>query len=226
MGNFDYIATRNDLIYGAFRIVGAIQKGQVLSAEMLQEGVNALQLIIKSWTNEHYFSWAFTSETFTTTASQETYDSTLDQGIVGLDKAWVVDSNDDLPLEVISYSRYLDIFDKTTNDGRPTVICYKPTPDPSFILWPQPDATYTIKALVLTSLQDQDVEDDANGMPVRWQRALKYALADDLFDEYPGTLGERQMVAIKAAALFKKAKGADMPQETNSEVESLFPRRG
>lgn len=223
--DFDYIATRNKIIEGAFRIVGVLEKGQNLTANMLEQGVEALQLLVKSWSNKHLFLWSFDLETFSTVIGQEAYTTAaLDAEIIGLDKAWVVESGEDLPLEVISWSRYLDIYDKETNSGRPFAIAFKPTPSPSVYLWPSPDAVYSIKALCIYPLQDFDLAAGTGDTPVRFQRALKYGLAEDLFDEYPGPMNEREYVRGKAFELFREAKLSDMPVETNSEVESLFGR--
>ncbi len=220
--DFDYLATRNEIIEGAFRIVGVLEAGQVLTAEQLDQGIKALQLLIKSWSNEHLFLWSFDQTSFATVVAQETYDSTLDQTIIGLDKAWIVDTNEDIPIEVVSYSRYLDIVDKETNSGRPVLIAYKSTPAPSFYLWPSPDAIYTIKGLCVFPLEDFDVANASGDVPARFQRALKYGLATDLFDEYPGPINERVFVQKKAAELFETAKIFDMPTETTNEVEGLF----
>lgn len=226
--DFDYLATRNEIIEGAFRIVGALEVEQNLTAGMLEQGVKALQLLVKSWSNKHLHLWSFNKSSFTTVAAQEAYTTSDlvgdDDAIIGLDKAWVVSSNDDLPLEIISYSRYLDFFDKETNTGRPAAIAFKRTPSPSFYVWPSPDAAYTIKTLSVYPLKDFDVADGSGNIPANFQRALKYCLAEDLFDEYPGPMNERQFVQNKAAELFREARNFDMPVETTNEVEGMFSK--
>jgi hypothetical protein len=226
--DFDYLATRNEIIQRAFRIVGALEPGQVLSADMFAQGVDALQQLVKSWSNNHLFLWSFDQSSFSTVSTQSLYTTTEltgdDDAIIGLDKAWVVDSNDDLPLEVISYSRYQDIHDKDSS-GRPQVIAFKPTPSPSFYLWPVPDAIYTIKLLSIYPLKDFDDAAGSGDVPAKFQKALTYCLAEDLFDEYPGPMNERTFIAAKAAELFRKAKNADMPVETNDEVEGFYRGR-
>jgi len=226
--DFDYLATRNEIIEGAFRIVGALEIGQNLTAEQLAQGIKAIQLLVKSWSNKHLFLWSLNQSSFATSANQELYinpgDSDIEAAIIGCDKAWVVDSNDDLPLEVVSYSRYLDFYDKETNSGRPKVIAFKPTPVPSFYVWPSPDAIYAIKTLCVFPLEDLDLAAGNGDIPARFQRALKYGLAEDLFDEYPGPMNERQYVQQKAAILFLEAKNVDAPRETTREVQGMYGR--
>lgn len=222
--DFDYLATRNEVIQRAFRIVGALEPGQVLSGEMLVQGIDALQMLVKSWSNKHLFLWSFDETSFATVAAQVAYAASLDQEIIGLDKAWVTDSNEEIPIEVVPYSRYLDITDRQAT-GRPTLIAYKPTPQPSFYLWPVPDIIYTVKALCIYPLKDFDEAAESGDVPARFQKALTYCLAEDLFDEYPGPMNEREYVASKAAILFREAKNSDMPMETTDEVEGLFKCR-
>ncbi len=224
--DFDYIATRNEIIEGAFRIVGALEIGQSLTTDQLDQGVKALQLLIKSWSNKHLFLWSYNIDEFDTVAATETYDSTLDQAILGIDKAWAVDSNEDIPLKVISWSQYQDIFSKETDTGRPSHIAFKSTPSPSVVLWPSPDDVYTIKMLSVFPLEDFDTAASTGDVQARFQRALKYGLAEDLFDEYPGPMNTRQYVKLKAAELFSEASIAEVPNQTTNEVASLFSKRG
>lgn len=231
--DFDYLATRNEIIEAAFRIVGVLEIGQTMSADMLNQGVKALQLLVKSWNNKHLYLWRFDQDTFPTVVGTTSYTpTTFTQRIIGLDKAWVQDSNEDIPLEVISYSRYWDIPDKTTATGRPTHIAYRPSlnpsytsSEPSFYVYPKPDAVYNINILCPVALKDFDTAAGSGDIPVEFQRALKYGLAEDLFDEYPGPMNERQFVQGKAAELFREAKNFNMPVETTNEVEGLFSIR-
>lgn len=222
--DFDYLATRNEIIESAFEIVGAHEHGQVLSADYLDLGIKTLQKLVKRWGNKGFYLWNFKSSSFASVIDQELYDSTLDQAIIGLDKAWIVDSSEDIPLEVISYSRYLDIWDKETNSGRPLAIAFRKTPSPSFYLWPSPDAIYTIKVLAAFKLMDWDSASGSGDIPAEFQSALEYGLAEDLFDKFPGPMNERTFIAGKASGLFTEAKNFDQQSETTSEVESLYGR--
>lgn len=223
--DFDYAATRNDIIKSAYRIVGAIEAGEDPTAEQLSDGITALQLLVKSWANKHVFLWNFNLDTFSTVSSQVAYTSVdgVDITLIGLDKAWVVIDSDDVEIEVITYSEYLDIPTKA-DTGKPLKIAIKRNPAPTIYLWPVPDAVYTIKTLGPNKMQDfsNDPSGTAN-LPAEFQRALKYGLAEDLFDEYPGPMNEREYIQGKAASLFIEAKNMVKPTKSNSEIESLFP---
>jgi hypothetical protein len=221
---YDYIATRNEIISDAFGIVGVKASNRPLTAAQLEEGVRFLQMMVKAWSNKHLFLWSFDSGSFVTVSAQEAYDSTLDQTIIGLDMAWVVDSSNDVPIQVISYDQYLDFRDKETNTGRPRAIAYKPTPAPSFYIWPSPDAVYTVKYLAVFPLANLDSADDSGDIPARFQEALLYGLAYRLSLRYPGRVSDMQMIQDMAEASFRDAKAADVTPESSEEVEPLFSR--
>lgn len=224
MTAFDYLQTRNEIIYGALRIVGALEADQNPSAEMLDQGIKALELLVKSWGNEHLFLWSYNLTSASTVAGDETVIAEFSStAVVGLDKAWVVDGTSEIPLEVISYSAYTEITDKTAS-GRPSAIAFKPLPIPIAYLWPEPDAIYDINLLVIYPLEDFDTAGGSGDIKVRFQRALKYALAEDLLDEYPGPMNERQYIQNKAASLFAKAKRSDVAVETTNEVAGMYGR--
>lgn len=223
--DFDYIATRNEIIEDAFEIVGVLEPGQQLSADMLAQGVRTLQKMVKAWSKKHLHLWSFNSSSFSTVAAQEIYTtadlSGDDDSIIGLDKAFVVQNSEDIPLRVIPWSEYQDIPDKESS-GLPLVIAFKPTPSPSFYLWPSPDAAYTIKTVSVYPLKDFDSASGSGDIPATFQEALVYNLADRLFDKYPGAMNEREYISAKARMFFKEARNGDTDQETQSEVEGLF----
>lgn len=227
MTAFDYIATRNELIRDALEIVGALDTYEPMTAEMLAQGVRSLQLLTKHWNNKHVFLWAHNQFLFSTVAAQEVYTSELDPEIIGIDKAYVrnVGELEDIPLEVISWSEYWDIQDKETDTGRPKVLAFKSTPAPSVYLWPNPDDSYTVRGLAVYALEDFDSASGSGDIPVRFQQALLYGLADKLFDKYPGSMNSRQFIESKAAQYFAEAKAADIPSETTSEVAPLYSNR-
>jgi len=150
--DFDYISTRNQIIERAFRIVGALDLGNPLTAEQLAQGVQALQELTKAWQNEHLFLWTYNALSFSTVAAQVSYSGTLSTELIGIDKAWVVDGDSDLEVQVVPWSRYNEIRDKTL-PGRPTIIAMQPGVTPTAYLWPVPDAIYTIRlSLIVKTL--------------------------------------------------------------------------
>jgi hypothetical protein len=227
--SFDYIQTRNEIISGALRIVGALEPDQSPTAEMLEQGIKALQLLVKSWANEGLFLWGLEISELGTVAAQVKYTSAdLDStstapGLpIGIEKAWIEDGNNDLQIECITYSRYQDFLNKVDTIGRPQFVAFRPAPTPEIYFYPAPDAIYGVKILGVYPMEDFDSASGSGDFPAHFQRALKYGLAEDLFDEYPGPMNERQFIQTKAAELLAKAKRTEMPRETTNEVEGLF----
>ena len=223
--DFDYLQTRNQIIEDAFEIVGAKEAGQGLTAEMMEQGVRSLQLMVKAWTNENLRLWNYQLLSFSTVAAQELYDASLDQSVIGIDKAWVLETNEDLPLEIVSYNQYLDFYDKTVNTGRPAAIAYKETPAPSIHIWPSPDAVYTIKTLAVLPLQDFDTASGDGDVPARFQEALVYGLAVRLFAKYPASMNLMQWVQVQAENAFFKAKNFKTSLETDDEIAGFYRTR-
>lgn len=222
--DFDYIATRNEIIESAFEIVGVKDKEQPLTAGQLDQGIKALQTLIKHWSNKHLFMWSFSQDSFSTVALQVSYTSTIDTTMIGLEKAWVVDSTDEIPIKVVSYSRYLDIINKTSSTGRPLVAAFTRTPSPIIYLWPEPDAIYTMKIAKILPLKDFDLAAGTGDLSAQFLKALTYGLAEDLYDRYPGPMNQMQFIQQKAAVLFQEAKNSDQPRETLNQVEGLYGR--
>ena len=241
--DFDYVLTRNKIVAAALRICGALDPNQNPSAAMSTQGREALQLLVKSWQNKHVFLWSLSQASFNTIANQTEYNN--DSGIVtgvsqdlalamGIEKAWIINDDDTREeIQVISYSRYLSLRDTeaTVSEGKPKAVAFKRTWSTDadaanfhaqIFVYPSPDAVYVMNVLAVYPLKDFDTAAGHGDLPVEFQRALKYGLAEDLFDEYPGPMNEREYIQGKAAQLFAEAARRDTPVETVNEVASLF----
>ena len=212
---YDFNLTRNQIIQRAFRIVGALSLGEVLSAEQSTQAVEALNTIVKEWTNYQIHLWTQIEENFLTEIGDYQYNFALNPGIQGVEKAWIRDaSGTDTPLEIITWSQFADIPEKAET-GKPThiALCFSmsndPT-DPKFMVWPVPDAEYEIHVRLIRTLKDMDSSSGNPDAPQKALKALIYALADDLADEYPIPMAERERISRKAASLFAALRGADV----------------
>jgi len=219
--DYDFVHTRNQIIQRAFRIVGALSNGQNLTAEKLQQGIEALNSMVKSWQSETCFLWTLEPLTFTTTATDYTYVLDDDPQVIAIDGAWWVNGDYDDPIDRIAWRTYQDIDDKTKT-GKPIYIAIDNKRAPTAYIWPIPDATYTIKILAITKLQDFDSASGTGDFPVRFTQALEYGLADLLADEYGLPLGERQLLSQKAQKYFQLARRSDRDRQDYMVVRGAF----
>lgn len=222
--DFDYLATRNEIIQDALEIVGVCEAEQSPTAEQLVQASKGLQSIIKHWSNKHSFLWSLDIGLISTVAATDNYvvAAGLDAAI-GLEKAWYVNSNQYIPLEVISYSEFVSIEDHENSSGIPKRIAFRPLPSPSYYLDPIPDAAYVVRLLAVQSLEDMDSAGGSGDIPARFQMALTYALAVRLYDKYPADMNRMQWVAQQAKNFFTEASRRDVSTPTTEEIASAFP---
>jgi len=196
--DYDFLETRNQIIAGAYRKIGALMNGETLSAEMLEQAVHALNEITNSWQAQKIFTWTLDLYTMSFDAASE--DVPTATPFLGINEAWVREStNLDTPLKVLSYRQYLNIPQKT-DTGVPTHIAMD-TDKLKLYVYPVPTAATTITILGVQRMQDWDSAAGAAGTNIRIQRALKYALAADLAFDYGIPSTERKDLEIMARSL-------------------------
>lgn len=220
--DYDYNATRNEIIARAFRIVGAIEPGQSPSAAQLAQGIQALNELVKSWQDRGIFLWSLSALTLSLTNPNATYTPT--DPILWIESPRLRISNVDYPLELVSFRTYTDnsVFSNKATTGRPTHIAVYPQATPQLIVWPVPDQSYTLYYNGVIKLRDFDSSSQNFDGPVRFVRALAYGLAADLVDEYSPPLGEAERIQDKAERLFLQAKASDSDREDNSFVQGSY----
>jgi hypothetical protein len=62
-GSTDYTRTRDQIIRGALRAINVIAAGETPSSEDMQDGAEALNLMVKSWQTEGVYLWTHTEAT-------------------------------------------------------------------------------------------------------------------------------------------------------------------
>ena len=102
--DFDFIPTRNRIIRRAFSIVGAIETGDSLSGDMLDQGIEALNSMVARWQTDMLFLWRQKDYTIDpwpiSTASRPLPSDPLS---IGISQAQWWDGTSWQRLEVISY---------------------------------------------------------------------------------------------------------------------------
>lgn len=223
--DYDFNLTRNELIHGAFQLIGVLAPGQPLDGTKLVQGVENLNLLVKSWQTKGVFLWKTIKGSINLTAGNASY--TLPNDVMAIDSAWYEDSgNNEQQLQIIGWDTYNDITKKDDETNSPL---YLATDFSAYIktmyIWPVPNDTIPLKYQYTQRLKDLDAASDEPDVPQHWLKALKYGLAADLADSYRKRLDERNFLEGKARQLFAEAKTTNSVWEDEYYVSPAYSYR-
>ena len=208
--------TRDELISGALRKLGALSQGQLPSSIQYQEAAQALNLLVKSWETIGMPLWALRTTAIPLTLNQNTYDIGIGKTIntdkpLKIIQAWNRDltSNIDIPMRLITKQEY-NILGNKTSSGNPIQIYYEPLKDYGTIhLFPTPSSSFITNNEVYIVYQrpfeDFNSSTDVPDFPQEWYEAILYGLAVRLAPEYGIPIDQRQVLGREASAILDAA---------------------
>lgn len=180
-----------NIIEGAARLIGALNKGENLSADDAADGLVALNDLVASWANDSLLVTARTEETFSLVAGVASYtigpSKTFNTArpIVILE-AQIRDSGGlDYPVTIISDEEYQDIQFKSTSDSLPQYLNYdNGYPFGTINLYATPSVAYSIRLLSEKPLTSFTSTSQTVDLPPGWNKALRFNLAVDMAPEF------------------------------------------
>lgn len=182
--------------------------------------------MVKSWQNRGVFLWQEYVYTVNTVAGTSNYATPTAFPFLSIDKAYIRDDSNDIPLEIISFRKYQDVLDKS-EQGFPSRLAHD-NRSGLIYLHEVPDSIYALYALGIVKLKDWDTTGASGGdLPDRFLQALIFGLAYSLSFEYPVSAGDRRELKQFADQEFQTAKNMDMSLNTDDckHVASNFPNR-
>lgn len=204
-----YNVTRDQIINGALRIIGAIAQGESPTATQTTEAAEALNLMVKAWEADGNQLWGMTEYSMSLTADTATYNIGVGQTIniprpVRVIRAHnhTISTGVDVPMRLLTREQYNALGNKTTS-GNPIQFYYDPQVAYGVLkLFPVPDATLAASQQIILVYQ-RPFEDFVNSgdnpdFPQEWMEALKYGLAVRLASEYGLSLEQRQILRKEA----------------------------
>lgn len=223
--DYDFLATRTEIIESALRKVGGLARGEVLSAYKSTNAILALNAMVKAWQNENIFLWSEVLFPVTTAIGTASYAGPTNPPFLSLDKAFIRESSIDTPLEVYSWRKYQDIENKADR-GKPMRIAYD-TSAALIYFHTVPDALYTIYTFGVAKLKDFEAAAGSGDFSSRWSEALMFGLAYRLSFEYPASASQRPSLKTFAEGAFMKAKNMEGSLNSNdhTHAQSNFPGR-
>ncbi|QGH73447.1 MAG: tail adaptor [Podoviridae sp. cty5g4] len=182
----------SDLIRASLRKIGAISLGETVSVDKNTEALQALQAMLRAWSQKRILVYATTKESFTLIPNQNSYtwglgadiNTTRPHKVLA---AFIRDANGlDCSVSIISDGTYMDIASKSAT-SRPHYLNYNPTyPYSTIYLYPSPAIA---EVLWLTSLKPftetssfADIGDTIS-FPPNYEEAIIYNLAMRLCSE-------------------------------------------
>lgn len=215
----DFNLTASQIVETAFNTLGIAQEGEAMTARMMQDGMRALNLLIKTWGAADHL-WTETEGTVTMVADQAAYNiSPKPMRVLSMRRRL---NGIDTPMTEMSRQEYFDQPNKTVSPSVPVSFYYDPQQATGTVyLWPAPSAAtvaqYTINMTYLRRMANMDNNTNDLDMPQEWLEAVIWNLAVRLMAQYPANdPNQAGLIMAMAKELYDNLKGWDQ------EPASLF----
>lgn len=203
----DFSPTRNDVILSALRKLGVVRQGGQATNDQINEGQQALNLILKELSGIYKHQWLIIANNVTLTNNISVYDlSTLNLPIDRLLGGFFVNSsNKKSSLEIIDVDRFYAQSDFSATPA--TMLCLQNVFDLITQSWkfylnvyPTPINITTEKIIIIyrTQLQTPTSALDKLQIPYSIYRYIVFQLAADLAHEYGININEINLLEQKA----------------------------
>ena len=206
--------TAHDVIRGAMRLIGAIDPGEELNGSEAADGLEALNEMLESWSNERLCVYQILQENFAlvsgtasyTIGSGATFNTTRPLDILS---AFIRDDGYDYPLRILDRKEYDAITHKAAS-FEPEALYYQPSVANGIIyLHGVPAKTYSVtNGLYIDSmkqLQSFSGLTTAIVLPPGYKRAIKYNLGPEIAPEYNRQVPEAVLaIARESKAAIKR----------------------
>ena len=145
-----------------------------------------------------------------------------DTDLLDIEQAFLRQNGVDLPLDIISINKYLNIVDKSIT-GTPSTLVIERSKTPRIYTWPQPNNTDDVlHYLKIRKLQDFDNTDDAPDLPQYAYHSLIKILAYQLTFDYPSSAVLRNDLRIEKEMALNRLKKQDAETEDYTMIEPCY----
>jgi hypothetical protein len=222
------MATVQDIVTASLRLISVIATGETPEDVDLQDGREALNLMLGNWSAKRLLVPVLTEESFTLVVGTGTY--TIGTGAtfstarpLRIESAFLRDSeNIDTDIEIISRDKHNDRVLKTT-EGRPEDLFYEDTyPNGTIKLLYVPDEAYTLFINSWKAFTQYSALTTTISLPDEYLEALKYNLAVRIAPEYE--ISVRPEVVGLALDTYNTLKNLNAPDMTAEMDDALLYR--
>lgn len=230
------MATASDLIKRSLRLLKVKESGESLTADEEQDGLEALNGMLSSWSNQGLMQHGRTTITHTLTANDGSYTIGVTGDIVTttpvtIESAFIrgtSGNNTDYLLKSINSEQFARIPLKTNTASYPSFIYFNRLfPDGVIELYPIPSDAYTLHLQVIPQLVKYTNGSDEIDLPEGYYDAMVYNLATRIGPEYklPDTFGKTEALAVETMKWIKTVNGTNTPI-LRSEATGLINNNG
>lgn len=226
------MTTAGDIIYGALRLIGQLEEGEVPSADTAQDALAAMNMMSDSWSTERLAVYATQDQTFSWPANQATRTLGPTGDFVGLrpvlldDSTYYVDpSGLSLTPMIVNEAEYNAIVLKTVTSTYPQVIYAEAShPNATYKIYPVPTQALTWHFISVLELSQPASLGTVLSFPPGYLRAFRYNLACELAPEF----GVEPSAQIKRIAMVSKRnlKRINNPNDLMAMPASLMGNGG
>jgi len=201
------MTTARQIVKKSLQKIGALVKNEEPSSDEANDGLDALNQLIQSWSNDSSLITNRAWETFTLQGGVSTYTMGVGQTFntvrpTNIISGYIRNGTIDTMLTTIGDEAYNSITFKNLT-GIPQFINYdNANPTDNLRLYPAPSTAYQMFLLTEKPLASITTLDTALAFPPGWERALIYNLATELAPEY-GQLPDQSVFKIAADSLAK-----------------------
>jgi hypothetical protein len=227
------MTTALGIITSAMRKAGILTKGESASADEAADGLEMLNDLLASISNDSMVVYARTLNNFTLSGGTSSY--TIGTGAtfntarpIKIISAYVRSGTVDYPLTIVSDEQFATIPMKAIN-GIPQFLNFtNDFPNATIKLYPVPDSSYQIYLLTEKQLSTFALSDTVS-LPPGWRRMLVYNLAIELAPEYGQSLpaevveiAKESKSEIRSAVMAAKSMQWDSGLETTGNIYSGY----
>lgn len=182
------MTTARDIVKAAHRKINILGQGSTLTAEEANDGLEAMNDMIASWSTQKALIFTETKETFNLTGalsytigSGQDFDTTIPRSILS---AYATYAGYDHPVQVIDANEFASISDKDLS-GVPTQLYFDSNyPTATIYLYPINYGGTTLTLISLKPLTEFASLDTVYSMPPEYKRALIHNLAVEIAPEF------------------------------------------
>lgn len=207
-GSTDYVLNARQVVTHALKILRVVAASETPSAEDMEDSIEALNLMLKSWQMTMPNLWRRAEGSVSLVSATASY---VLASAYRIESARFRQNGRDLPMELLTRDEYQDMPLKTTL-GIPTQYYFDPQrATGTLYVWPvlAAAAGETIQYTYQRRFEDIDSANDDIDIPQEYLQTVAYNLAENLLDIFGKDDATARRVMLKAGSLRTEMQMAD-----------------